>query len=130
MIVSSVLFSPFEFETLLKIAQNIFFVAFIQKIQANRLGFFHLCRKAQHHLTEGQHHFEQRENIISHSFGTNERGCTVGANDVMLRINDVGLRPMMLRFAQTEFSRAFCVFRGKKPLSPLHLFPDLSDLKG
>ena len=38
-------------------------------------GFFHLCRKAQHHLTEGQHHFEQRENIISHSFGTNERCC-------------------------------------------------------
>ena len=33
---------------------------------------FHLCRKAQHHLTEGQHHFEQRENIISHSFGANE----------------------------------------------------------
>ena len=30
----------------------------------------------QHHLTEGQHHFEQRENIISHFFGTNERGCT------------------------------------------------------
>jgi len=30
--------------------------------------------QAQHHLTEGQHHFEQRENIISHSFGTNERG--------------------------------------------------------
>jgi len=25
---------------------------------------FHLCRKAQHHLTEGQHHFEQSENII------------------------------------------------------------------
>ena len=36
---------------------------------------FHLCRKAQHHLTEGQHHFERSENIISHSLGTNERGC-------------------------------------------------------
>ena len=32
----------------------------------------------------------------------------------MLRINDVGSRPMMLHFAQTEFSRAFRVFRGKK----------------
>ena len=27
-------------------------------------GFFHLCRRAQHHLTEGQHHFERSENII------------------------------------------------------------------
>ena len=33
-------------------------------IQVERLGFFHLCRKAQHYLTEGQHHFEQSENII------------------------------------------------------------------
>ena len=36
---------------------------------------------------------------------------------MMLRINDVGSRPMMLRSAQTEFSRAFRVFRGKKQLA-------------
>ena len=28
------------------------------------------------------------------------------ANEVMLRINDVGLRPMKLRFAQTELDRS------------------------
>ena len=43
-----------------------------------------MCRKAQHHLTEGQHHFEQRENIISH--------FTAQMNDVALRTNDVMLR--------------------------------------
>ena len=37
----------------------------LQKIlKASLSGFFHLCRKAQHHLTEGQHHFERSENII------------------------------------------------------------------
>ena len=46
-----------------------------QKFSFFGMRIFHLCRKAQHHLTEGQHHFEQRENIISHSFGTNDRGC-------------------------------------------------------
>ena len=44
------------------------------------------------------------------------------ANDVMLRINDVSLRQMILRFAQTEFSRAFHVFRGKK-----HTFFTIAD---
>ena len=49
--------------------KNIFFVAFIQKIQVNRLGFFHLCRKAQPQMMLQQ-----------------------VANDVMLRINNVALR--------------------------------------
>ena len=36
-----------------------------------------MCRKAQHHLNEGQHHFEQRENIVSH--------FTAQMNEVALR---------------------------------------------
>jgi len=42
--------------------------------------------------------FRETRNIISNLFGTNERCCAVGANDVLR--NDVGLRPMMLRFAR------------------------------
>ena len=52
------------------------------------------------------------------------------ANDVMLPINDVSLRPMILRFAQTEFLRAFHVFRGKNTLFlPLQTFMSLLDLE-
>ena len=75
---------------------GIFFVNSRQKIlKASLSGFFHLCRKAQHHLTEGQHHFERSENIIVRL-----------RHKMMLRqvANDVGLRPMMLRFAQTNFA--------------------------
>ena len=32
-------------------------------------GFFICVRRTQHHLTEGQHHFERSENIISHLRG-------------------------------------------------------------
>ena len=39
-----------EFETLLQTSRSIFFVAYIQKNQAYRIGFFHLCRQAQHRL--------------------------------------------------------------------------------
>ena len=53
------------------------------------LDFFICVRRTQHHLTEGQHHFEQSENIISHSSGHKTMLQRV-ANDVMLRINDVG----------------------------------------
>ena len=64
-------------------------------------GFFICVRRTQHHLTEDQHHFEQSENIISHSSGHKTMLCFA---QMMLRkaANDVGLRPMMLRFAQTE----------------------------
>ena len=56
---------------------------------------FYLCRKAQHHLTEGQHHFSQSENIIVRLRTQNDvalRANDVLRNDVMLRINDVALR--------------------------------------
>jgi len=33
---------------------------------------FSFVPQAQHHLTEGQHHFERSENIIPHFHGTNE----------------------------------------------------------
>ena len=58
-------------------------------------GFFHLCRKAQHRLTEGQHHFERSENIIvrlRHKTMLRQVANDVLRNDVMLRINDVALR--------------------------------------
>ena len=55
------------------------------------LDFFICVRRTQHHLTEGQHHFEQSENIISHS-SEHKTILQQVANDVMLRINDVALR--------------------------------------
>ena len=48
--------------------------------------------QAQHHLTEGQHHFEHSENIIAALRGTNEHGYAVGVNEVVLRTNDVMIR--------------------------------------
>jgi len=65
---------------------------------------FSFVPQAQHHLTEGQYHFERSENIISH--------FSAQMNDVALRANDVGFRPMMLRFAQTESCNS--VLRAKK----------------
>jgi len=61
-----------------------------------------LCRKAQHHLTEGQHHFERSEIIIVRL--RHKTMLRRVANEVAFRANDVGLRPMMLRFAQTDFA--------------------------
>ena len=73
-----------------------FFVNTSQKIlKASLSGFFHLCRKAQHHLTEGQHHFERSENIIAllrHKTMLRQVANDVLRNDVMLRIIDVLLR--------------------------------------
>ena len=70
-----------------------------QKIQLLRVGFFHLCRKAQHHLRDTR-------NIISSEARTSlppaaqmnevealpQMMLQQVANDVMLRINDVALR--------------------------------------
>ena len=56
------------FKSLLQPSKNIFFVAHTQKIQLVRVGFFHLCRKAQHRLrgtrniiwASAQHHCRLR----------------------------------------------------------------------
>ena len=48
-----------------------------------------------------QHHFERSENIIA-ARGTNERGCDKSQMMLQQVANDVGYRPMMLRFAQTD----------------------------
>jgi len=82
-------------------------------------------------LTEGQHHFEKRENIISNLFGTNERCCAVGANDVLR--NDVALRAKgKLHFPNTkvlDFQGLFVFLGGKNTtLLTLRLCPDLLDL--
>ena len=45
-------------------------------------------------MTKGQHHFEQSENIIAHSSGHKTM--------LLYAANDLGLRPMMLRYAQME----------------------------
>ena len=81
--------------------KNIFFVAFTQKIQLLWVGFFHLCRKAQHNLTEGQHHFERSENIIA-ACGTNERGCTLCK---WCASQWCGLTPNDVRFANDAWLR-------------------------
>ena len=60
------------------------------------LDFFICVRRTQHHLTEGQHHYERSEYIIPHLCGHKTLLCFAqmmlrqDANDVMLRINDVG----------------------------------------
>ena len=46
-----------------------------------------------------QHHFEKSENIIA-ARAAQMNDVALRANDVLR--NDVGLRPMMLRFAQTD----------------------------
>ena len=86
-----------------------------KKSKSKDLDFFICVRRTQHHLTEGQHHFKQSENIISHSSGHKMMLCFAqmklrqAANDVMLRINDVGSRPMMLRSVQIELTTShFC----------------------
>ena len=57
---------------------------------------------AQHHLRAcTQHHFERSENIIVR-LRTQMNDVALRANDVLR--NDVGLRPMMVRFAQTGFA--------------------------
>ena len=60
-----------------------------KKSKSFDLDFFICVRRTQHHLTEGQHHFERSENIIHHLCGHKTMLQQV-ANDVMLRINDVG----------------------------------------
>jgi hypothetical protein len=65
-----------------KTLKNIFFVRPYQKIQVERLGFFHLCPQdttsfawnTQHHLSVGS---------------TSFRGRRTQMNDVALRANDV-----------------------------------------
>ena len=70
-----------------------------QKSESFTFGFFICVRRTQHRLTVGQHRFEYGENIIVR-LRTQMNDVALRANDVLR--NDVGLRPMMLRFAQTE----------------------------
>ena len=75
----------------------------LQKIlKASLSGFFHLCPQdttsfACLHATS----FERQLNIIVR-LRTQMNDVALRANDVLR--NDVGLRPMRLRFAQTDFS--------------------------
>ena len=68
--------------------KNIFFVAHTQKIQLVRVGFFHLCRQAQHR-------FVLARNII---WASAQHHCRSRHKWTRLRqaANDVGLRPTML----------------------------------
>ena len=67
-----------------------------QKIQVERLGFFHLCRR--HNIIcvqRTQHHLTVRSTSLPLAAQMNEvalRANDVLRNDVMLRINDVALR--------------------------------------
>ena len=71
-----------------------------KKSKSFDLDFFICVRRTQHHLTVGQHHYERSEYIIVR-LRTQMNDVVLCTNDVMLRINGVGLCPMMLRFAQT-----------------------------
>ena len=46
-----------------------------KKSKSFDLDFFICVRRTQHHLTEGQHHFEQSENIIAYSSGHKTMLC-------------------------------------------------------
>jgi hypothetical protein len=59
--------------------------------RSSERGFFICVRRTQHHLTEGQHHFERSENIIPHLCGHKRTMLRQVANDVMLRINNIAL---------------------------------------
>ena len=73
----------------------------VPKNPSRKTWIFSFVPQAQHHLRATHAtSLERQLNIIAAPCGTNERGCTVGTNDVLR--NDVGLRPMMLRFAQTD----------------------------
>ena len=79
--------------------KNIFFVAYIQKIQLTRVGFFHLCRQAQHHLRAcTQHHLTVRSTSLPFAAQMNEVDALPQmtlqqvTKDAMLRINGVALR--------------------------------------
>ena len=61
---------------------------------------FSFVPQAQHHLTEGQHHYERSEYIIVRLRTQND--VVLRTNEVAQAANDVGLRPMMLRFAQIQ----------------------------
>jgi len=92
-----------------KLAVWIDFERVSQKIQVERLGFFHLCpQDTTSFAWHTQHHFERSENIIA-ARTTQMNEVALRANDVLR--NDVGLRPTVLRFAQTELSRSFGVLK-------------------
>ena len=64
----------------------------VKKSKSQDLDFF-ICA-ARHNIICVAHatSFERQLNIVAAPRGTNERCCTLGANEVMLRINDVALR--------------------------------------
>ena len=78
-----------------------------QKIQANRLGFFYLCPQDTISFDRRQHHFEQSENIILHLCGHKTMLQQV-ANDVILRINDVGYAQRCCALANVLTPLCFC----------------------
>ena len=74
-----------------------------KKKHTTRCAFsFCICvRRTQHRFAvKPQTSFSRR--LTSFRLRTQNDVTPCGVNDVMLRINDVGLRPMMLRFAQKE----------------------------
>ena len=79
-----------------------FLNAIHKKSNSEELDFFILPQGTTSFAWHTQHHFERSENIIAAPCGTNERCYGVAVNEVALRANDVGLRPMKLRFAQTD----------------------------
>ena len=94
------------FKSLLQPSKNIFFVAHTQKIQLVRVGFFHLCRKAQHRL-------RGTRNII---WASAQHHCRSQHKWTRLRqvANDVGYRPTMLRLR-----RKWCCASRKRNCSRL-----------
>ena len=82
---------PFEFESLSQTSENIFFVAFIQKIQLVKVGFF-ICAD-RHNIVCVAHAtslpFAAQMNEIE---ALPQMMLQQVANDAILRINDVALR--------------------------------------
>ena len=103
--------------------------------KAYAFGFFICVRRTQHRLTAGQHHFEQSENFIvrrtqhrltagQHHFERSENFIVrrrTQMNEVVLRTNDVDLRPMMLQSANE-------VAFGKRNRA-VRLYADYSNLR-
>ena len=68
-----------------------------QKSESLAFGFFICVRRTQHRLSTGQHHFERSENFIVRKRTQINEVTGYAVNEVVLRTNEVDLRPMMLR---------------------------------
>ena len=80
-----------------------------KKSKSKDLDFFICVRRTQHHLSATHATSFRAKREYHCPLRTQMNEVALRANDVLR--NDVGLRPTMLRFAQTEFNRSLGVLK-------------------